>query len=184
MVQWQNINEIESRQFKCKYCGSFIATAAGYFRNHTSWRIYICSHCERPTFFEGDKQNPSPIIGDAVENIPEDIKQLYDEARENTGIGAYTSAVLACRKMLMHIAVEQGAKPGKNFVEYVEYLSGKGFVPPNGKQWVDHIRSKGNEANHEIVLMGEKDALELIDFIEMLLKFIYEFPEKFKKISE
>jgi hypothetical protein len=49
-------------------------------------------------------------------------------------------------------------------------------VPPNGKGWVDHIRKKGNEATHEIVLMKKDDALELISFAEMLLKFIYEFP--------
>ena len=78
----------------------------------------------------------------------------------------------------MNIAVAQGAKPGDTFVKYVEYLAGKGYVPPNGQGWVDHIRKKGNEANHEIVLMSKSDADELILFIEMLLKFIYEFPNK------
>jgi len=43
---------------------------------------------------------------------------------------------------------------------------------------VDHIRTKGNEANHEIRLMGRQDAEELVTFVEMLLKFIYEFPSK------
>ena len=42
--------------------------------------------------------------------------------------------------------------------------------------WVDHIRKKGNEANHEITLMTDKDAKDLIVFLEMLLKFIYELP--------
>ena len=37
-------------------------------------------------------------------------------------------------------------------------------------------KKKGNEANHEITLMDENDARDLIIFIEMLLKFIYEFP--------
>jgi hypothetical protein len=54
-------------------------------------------------------------------------------------------------------------------------------VPPNGRGWVDHIRTKGNEANHEIVLMSAEDALELISFSEMLLKFIYEFPSRVPK---
>jgi len=78
----------------------------------------------------------------------------------------------------MHIAVAQKAPEGKNFMEYVEYLSTAGFVPPNGKGWVDHIRKKGNEANHEIRLMSKDDAEELILFAEMLLKFIYEFPQR------
>ena len=81
----------------------------------------------------------------------------------------------------MHIAVAKGAKPGKSFVSYVDYLSAKGFIPPDGRDWVDHIRTKGNEANHEIVLMTRDEAVELIAFIEMLLKFIYEFPAKMRR---
>lgn len=76
----------------------------------------------------------------------------------------------------MNIAVVQGAKEGLKFIEYVNYLSNNGYTPPNGKHWVDHIRKKGNEANHEISLMNENDAKELLVFTEMLLKFIYEFP--------
>ena len=78
----------------------------------------------------------------------------------------------------MNIAVSQGAAPGESFMEYVEYLANNGYVPPKGKGWVDHIRKKGNEANHEIVLMTMGDADELISFTEMLLKFIFEFPSR------
>jgi hypothetical protein len=80
--------------------------------------------------------------------------------------------------MLMSIAVAQGdtADKGKPFAKYVDFLSDKGFVPPNGKVWVDYIRQRANEANHEIALMGENDAIALIAFVEMLLRFIYEFP--------
>jgi Domain of unknown function (DUF4145) len=79
--------------------------------------------------------------------------------------------------MLMNIAVQQGADEGLKFIEYVTYLSDKGYVPPDGKHWVDHIRKKGNEATHEIAVMGEKEARELLAFIEMLLRFVYEFPK-------
>ncbi len=76
----------------------------------------------------------------------------------------------------MNIAVSQGANGELKFVEYVNFLSEKGYIPPNGKQWVDHIRKKGNEATHEILLMKPDDAREILMFTEMLLKFIYEFP--------
>jgi hypothetical protein len=78
----------------------------------------------------------------------------------------------------MSVAVAQGADANKPFVSYGEYLADRGYVPPNGKGWVDHIRKKGNEANHEIRLMAQPDAEELISFAEMLLKFIYEFPSR------
>lgn len=76
----------------------------------------------------------------------------------------------------MNLAVGLGAGPDLKFIQYVEYLASQGYVPPNGKHWVDHIRQKGNEATHEIALMTEKESRELLLFIEMLLRFIYEFP--------
>lgn len=42
----------------------------------------------------------------------------------------------------MNIAVDQGAKEGLKFIEYVTYLSDNGYTPPNGKHWDDHIRKK------------------------------------------
>jgi len=74
--------------------------------------------------------------------------------------------------------LSQRYREGKKFIEYVEYLANNGYVPPHGKGWVDHIRKKGNEATHEIVIMSQSDSEELISFMEMLLKFIYEFPSK------
>jgi hypothetical protein len=41
---------------------------------------------------------------------------------------------------------------------------------------VDHIRDKGNDANHEIDLMGREDAEQLIKFSEMLMRIMYEYP--------
>ena len=78
----------------------------------------------------------------------------------------------------MNIAVSQGAEENKSFYHYVEYLATNGYVPPNGRGWVDHIRLKGNEATHEIAIMSQQDADDLILFSEMLLKFIYEFPNR------
>jgi hypothetical protein len=116
-----------------------------------------------------------------VEFVPKDVEALYQEARKAVAVGAFTAAVLACRKLLMNLAVSQGAKPGDSFLSYVEFLAQSGYVPPNGRTWVDHIRKKGNEATHEILLMNQTDAGELIIFSEMLLKFIFEFPNRVPK---
>jgi hypothetical protein len=81
----------------------------------------------------------------------------------------------------MHIAVAKGAEEGKKFIEYVQFLADKNYIPPDAKDWVDHIREKGNEANHEITIMNKEDANDLISFSEMLLKLIYEFPANIRK---
>jgi hypothetical protein len=81
----------------------------------------------------------------------------------------------------MHIAVSKGAAPGDTFINYVQFLADKNFIPPDAKEWVDHIRKKGNEANHEIAIMTQEDAEELLSFCEMLLKVIFEFPAAVKR---
>jgi len=113
-----------------------------------------------------------------VGSVPDDVLALYNEARASVRAKAFTSAVLTSRKLLMHLAVVKGAEPGRAFFAYVEYLADKGYVPPGGMAWVDRIREKGIEANHEIKIILDSDARELIVFSEMLLKFIYEFPSR------
>lgn len=180
---WQSPQNLDPQRFSCGHCGHLVASDRGYFitgatraDGRTPGAIYICPNCNRPSYFEGDLQIPGVPSGNPVGNVPPDVGSLYDETRGSTAAAANTLAVLGSRKLLMHIAVDKGAPTGKSFLEYVEYLADKGFVPPDGKAWVDHIRTKGNEANHEIRLMSPADAQELIRFAEMLLRFIYEFP--------
>jgi hypothetical protein len=180
-MQWTNASNIGSREFVCGHCGNVVASAQGFVSNAAGHILHICPHCTKPTYFEPNKQIPGVAPGVEVANLPNDVQALYREARNCVASSANTAAVLTCRKLLMSIAVAQGAPAGKSFISYVEYLADKGYVPPNGRGWVDHIRTKGNEANHEIVLMSAEDALELISFSEMLLKFIYEFPSRVPK---
>jgi len=76
----------------------------------------------------------------------------------------------------MNVAVALRANAGDSFASYVQFLADQGYVPPNGKHWVDHIRTKSNEANHEITMMSKEEAERLITFVEMMLKFIHELP--------
>jgi len=179
MRTWPNVTNHTPRKYVCGYCGNLVASEKA-FSTATAPQAhsYICPNCGDPTFFDQSKQIPGVPPGNEVDHLPEDIASLYREARNCVAIGSYTSSVLTCRKLLMNISVAQGAKEGGTFISYVEHLAQNGFVPPNGRGWVDHIRSKGNEANHEIKLMTKTEADELISFSEMLLKFVYEFPNK------
>ena len=181
---WYQNQVLPNCRFVCGFCNSTVSSINGYKLGHhrdgsgaQAGAIYLCSHCGGPTFFDlQGMRHPTPALGNSVNAVPADLNALYEEARRCSSQNCFTGAVLLCRKMLMNISVHQGAKEGLKFIEYVEYLSTNGYVPPNGKAWVDHIRKKGNEATHEILLMNEQDARELISFIEMLLRFIYEFP--------
>lgn len=181
-MQWSSVQGISSKKYVCGFCSCNVASSQGYITNPTQSGhqgfIYVCPHCGAPSFVYREKQIPGVAPGNAVAHLPKDIEALYNEARNAVAVNAFTASVLACRKLLMCIAVNHGAEEGKTFIFYVEHLANKGFVPPNGRGWVDHIRKKGNEAAHEIRLMESDDATELISFAEMLLKFIYEFPSK------
>lgn len=173
---WHNTNDIGSRQYTCGHCGNIIASRSGFFTDNNQ-RIYICSHCDKPTHFDSlGSQYPDVAPGNDVKHLPKELGALYKEARNCVAASSYTGAVLLCRKLLMNIAVTQGAEEGKSFIHYVNYLAEQGYIPPNGRGWVDHIRKKGNEATHEIALMNKADCEDLIAFSEMLMKFIYEFP--------
>jgi Domain of unknown function (DUF4145) len=181
--QWTSEAALDPREFRCGYCDKTVGPDRGYYGTDPAGgpmvSIYLCSRCRQPTYFDATGQQfPGVPHGNPVDSVPDDIATLYDEARSSFSVGAYTASVQTCRKILMNIAVAQGAKEGESFVSYVEHLAAAGYVPPNGKGWVDHIRQKGNEANHEIRLMSREGAEELISFVEMLLKFIYEFPAR------
>jgi hypothetical protein len=45
-------------------------------------------------------------------------------------VNAFTGSVICCRKLLMHIAVSEGAEVNKSFAYYVRYLADKGHIPP------------------------------------------------------
>lgn len=178
---WQHAHPVGKHSFQCGYCGHMVDSDLGYFapgRDGVIAKILICPTCSNPTYFDGlEKQHPSVRLGNQVNGISENgVLNLYNEARDCTSVGAYTAAFLLCRKILISIAVQHGADKGEGFVSCIGYLEEKGYVPPDGKKWVDAISKKGNEATHEIVLKTEKEGKQILHVVEMLLRFIYEFP--------
>lgn len=189
-LNWHQTSKFNSKNFTCGYCGKSVSSEIGYKRGKredggsaTTGYIYICHHCRKPTFFDNSgNQFPGERPGEDVSGINDKkLKKLYNEARDTFSENAFTSTVLSCRKILMHISVSKGAEEGKNFVYYVDYLYDNNHIPEGSKDWVDHIRQKGNEANHEIIIADKEEAKDLLTFITMLLKIIYEFPEKMKQ---
>jgi len=181
---WKNPVNLPSKDYKCGYCATSVASEKGYSaldgaQRSTIGYIYICHKCMKPTFFNypDDTQTPGPIIGNPVKHIPiEEVDDLFYEAKSCFSIGAYTSSVMCCRKLLMNLSVSEGAEEGKSYADYVNYLNDNNYIPPGGKKWVDSIRKLGNEANHEIAFKSSEDAERILNFTEMLLRFIYEMP--------
>ncbi len=175
-VRWHNDSPLPTRTWTCSYCGKATGNDKGFSDKEMGRCIYICPSCSCPTYFEGNKQVPGAPYGNSVENLPQEIGPLYEDARNCMRVYAFTSAVLTCRKILMHVAVEKGAPKDKNFAFYVDSLVNGTILPTNFKSWVDKIRQRSNEANHEIIVMSLDDAKNILNFTEMLLKLLYEYP--------
>ncbi len=181
-AHWAQASGVDGELFVCGYCGSEVAPTLGWSTNEVpKSHIKICPRCNAPTFFSyRGGQYPGPLIGRAFRILPNDVNALYLEARASTAARAYTGAMMLCRKILMHVAVEKGIlEEGEktrnlSFLECVNWLIEQRYAPRGAENWVDYIRERGNEANHEIVVMTEKDAGPVIFFTEALLSGMYE----------
>jgi hypothetical protein len=185
-----------STRYSCAWCGHTVSSQHGVKASDFYTQVIdddlqriainaviaICPDCSRPTFIEDDvrgyfsQQLPNAPLGSAVQHLPSEIAALYEEARHCTTVEAYTSAVLLARKILLHVAVKEGASANINFQQAVNYLDEHHFIPRNGKGWVDRIRKLGNEANHEIVVMTRDQAEETLTFTGWLLTLTYQLP--------
>ncbi|HUG00625.1 MAG TPA: DUF4145 domain-containing protein [Longimicrobiales bacterium] len=110
----------------------------------------------------------------AVEGLPEDVAEAYDEARACFGVGGFTGCELVCRKILMHVAVEKGAKEGEPFQAYIDYLADQRYVTPPMRPWVDRIRAHGNLATHRLAKPEKARAESTLMFTGELLRLVYE----------
>ena len=78
----------------------------------------------------------------------------------------------------MHVAVQEGAEEDKKFVYYVDYLNDNGYVPRKSKHLLEFLRSQGNDANHDVIVLQKEDAEKIISFIELILTFMYEYADE------
>lgn len=185
-LAYSNSSSVHSYPLICGYCGQKVAPNIGYqltYCRRDIGYIYQCPHCKNPIFYfiPTGETIPGSIYGRDIKNLPDNIESLYRECRTCYANQCYTAAQMIARTLLMHIAVEQGAESGLSFVRYVTYLDENGFIPPNGKKWVDFIRTSGNVANHEIVIKEKEETEKVITFLSTLLLVIYELPNSLEE---
>ena len=178
-----------SKSYECGYCGHKLSTRIGWFAQTDRYpygflpersfiHVYICTHCGCPTTFCVDQQIPSPATGqdfDATDKT-EDVQvivELYNEAREALRHDAPSCATLMFRKILMHIAVAEGAKAGLNFVQYVTYLKDQNVVGRPLYGLLDTIKQRGNDENHQLVRAESHEAMDLLKLTTLLLQSVY-----------
>lgn len=181
---WVETKKIESKKIVCWNCGQKIASNVGYYSkmrnsNYTSnMAIYICHHCNAPSVFDSFGHSVCNVIpGRYIQKLPDELESIYSEARSCLSVKAYTACVMLLRKILMNLAVINGAKEGAKFIEYVDYLCENGYVHRKQKKQADIVRKMGNEANHQIENKTKEEAEQIFRFVEFVLLNNYEFAD-------
>lgn len=192
-LTWDGVQTIPGIDYTCAYCGREVGSVSGWqgtgrfltqrgevesIDGSTPYWVAACPRCGRPTFFAGDQQIPGSGFGEDVDHLPADVDRLYDEARRCMTVGAYNAAVMVGRKLLMNVASTRGAPAGQSFKAYVSFLEEQQAITGDMKPWIDEIRELGNDAVHELPDMARDEAEALLTFVAMLLKIVYEYPER------
>ncbi len=181
--KWMQGQELVPMKIHCGFCGEASVANYGYIHTHIHNResalqakIYICPNCGCPLFYDKDEEfHPGPKLGKEIENLPDDVSEVYDEIRDCIKNNCNTAAIMLGRKLIMHLSVNKAeAKANDAFVKHIEHLKSTGYVPPNGYKLLEFIKNLGNQQNHEIVIGDPDEAEKMLKFIEVLLLFMYE----------
>lgn len=190
-IRWLGSVELLPWEFVCGFCGNKVSSNRGMVgipgsmtaslpvsELYVRMAAYICPHCDRVTFREGTMGGiPGPIYGEKINNLPDRVAAIYEEARKSMQVGAYTGAIGLCRILLTHVVdLEGGGK--KTFKESIDWLDAEGHIPKKAKSGLEWIRAKGNEATHDMIVFNEAEASRVMAFTAQMLLNIYDFPAR------
>jgi hypothetical protein len=176
-VEHSDYTKEESRHsYTCGHCNRPVSgVVVSTYRTvlgHVEW--VLCTNCGYGSVLNDGNLYPGTVFGPVIEGLPKDVSDAYSEARNCYSINAFTSTELICRKILMHVAVEKGAKEKESFESYLTFLGEKGYITPPMTAWVNLIRQHGGKATHLIEKPDRKRAESTLMFTAELLRLIYE----------
>lgn len=183
-TDYRGAHNIETNKIECPWCDSIISPNFGYTvgdgLGYLRGEIYVCPNCNEIILYDSltGRTYPNSKFGKKVNKLPQDIEALYDECRRCYSVEAYSAVSMLSRKLLMHIAVSLGAEPNKSFKYYVDYLDENNYIPPRSRHILEFIRNQGNELNHQIIVRKKEEAEKLINFLSMILIFLYEYADE------
>lgn len=163
-------------RFVCAFCSALVAATHGYENGRREGRAVICPNCWNISYTKDSILVPSAPMGREVEHLPAVVHDVFGEVRACLRERAHHGAILLLRKLIMHIAVEKGAKQNQSFDSYVKYLADNHLVPAGVDTILDRVRKQGNEATHEIAPVDAAAVQETFKLVEAILIIVYELP--------
>lgn len=197
----------------CKYCGNKgLLKIVGSYKQHftdydggepvfhadTLWRMLECPVCNKISLHRtySDDSMFVPEEGyfsdESIEYsgnrydfsyVPESILKSYQAAIKTSKVDL-SVCLIAIRAVLEKICKDRGTKK-KNLDAMLKEMVSKNILPDTLDQCSFLIRKLGNSGAHgEDIDLSQSDVLELIDFIETILYYIYELPVKISNVNK
>ena len=171
--------------YTCGHCNTvvsgFVVSMYVTMLGRVEW--LLCTNCGYGSVVNDGRLHPGTLFGPIIEGLPKNVEEAYQEARSCMSVKAYTACELLCRKILMHVAVEKGAKERESFSYYLTFLGNEGYITPPMTNWVDLIRQHGGKATHLIETPDRKRAESTLMFTAELLRLIYEMEHIAKRYT-
>lgn len=145
-----------------------------------------CSHCKQISMWVAEKI-VYPLTGNvemANPDLPDDIKNDYNEAKDIVNISPRGSAALlrlAVQKLCIHLG-----EKGTNINDDIKSLVKKG-LPPTMQQALDSVRVIGNNAVHPGTIDLNDNieiAYALFGFVNIICETLVSQPKKVKEYYE
>jgi hypothetical protein len=189
--------ELNKKLFTCSFCGGNNQHAWNFYCRNATYLylggpfsesedvlgISVCEVCKNFTIWLNGKQIYPLSSGIEEPNIdmPEDIKNLYLEARDVYPISKKSSAALL--RLALQLLCKNLGEKGENINNDIANLVKKG-LPEVIQKALDTLRITGNQAVHPGELNLEEN-IELVESLFWILNFIVdETYSKKKKINE
>ena len=196
----------------CKHCGNkgLLKIVADYkqhfkemdgrdviFEANTWWALLECPVCRgislHKSYSDDTMITPDGYVSDVsmeypgnkydFKNVPESILKSYQAAVKTSKVDL-SVCLIAIRAVLEKICRERGSKK-KNLEAMLKEMVNKNILPETLDQCSFLIRKLGNSGAHgDDIDLSQSDVLELIDFIETILYYIYELPIKIADVND
>ena len=178
----QSIQSNDSKKFLCWNCEAMVVSFEGfdYINCYPDTYVRVCGFCKAPNIVHDGSSIIAPLYGRNIENLPKEIKTVYQEIRCCIKDKCFAAALMLLRKLIMHIAVDlvEDCKDDLTFQQYVDKLRDGHFITNKSYDLVDFVRKQGNSANHKIETVSEKTVEECFKFMEILLVTNYELADE------
>ncbi|WP_084459274.1 DUF4145 domain-containing protein [Mycolicibacterium houstonense] len=168
----------------CPFCGGTQMFVVAFNTVDPGSEDYVqwlrCTNCLRGIVRNGNGVSPATLPLDTPRALTGEALTAWQEVRRCLSVGATTAAVMMCRKLLFHVAVEHGL-PDKDsrgraptFVEALNHLEVSGVITTRMRPWVERIKDVGNEANHDLAAVSATEANDVATFTRQLINLAYE----------